>query len=88
MPEHVVLPFMRWVAGGGTEVNEVPGTAARDLTDMMVRYADRPMDLADASLVWLAAKTGISDILTLDNADFGIYRLPNGKRLRNLLRTS
>jgi predicted nucleic acid-binding protein len=48
----------------------------------MRRYTEprkRKMDLADASLYWLAAETGITDILTIDIADFSRYRLPNGK---------
>ena len=36
------------------------------------------MDLADASLYWLAVDTGITDILTIDVADFSRYRLPDG----------
>jgi predicted nucleic acid-binding protein len=37
------------------------------------------MDLADASLYWLAAETGVVEILTVDVADFSRYRLPRGK---------
>ena len=43
------------------------------------------MDLADASLVWLADRTGVNDILTLDERDFGVYRLTGGQRFRNVL---
>jgi predicted nucleic acid-binding protein len=43
------------------------------------------MDLADASLVRLAGELGISEVITLDETDFGIYRLPGGQRLTNLL---
>jgi predicted nucleic acid-binding protein len=32
------------------------------------------MDLADASLYWLAAETGVTEILTVDVADFSRYR--------------
>jgi len=48
----------------------------------MQRYTERgkrEMDLADASLFWLAAETGILDILTVDLADFSRYRLPDGQ---------
>lgn len=50
----------------------------------MERYADLPMDLADASLVWLAEQTGIRDIATFDERDFTIYRLAGGKQFNNL----
>jgi hypothetical protein len=41
---------------------------------LMDQYADRPMDLADATLVALAEERGDRRIFTLD-ADFQIYRL-------------
>jgi len=44
----------------------------------MERYADRPMDLADATLVTLAEERRLKRIFTLD-ADFHIYRL-NGRQ--------
>ena len=50
---------------------------------MIRKYADRPMDLADASLVWLAEKTGVTDIITLDRADFAIYRTSKRKAFKN-----
>lgn len=85
LPQHVVGRFMRWVAAGGVEVQELPATAAAEIADLMEKYADLPMDLADASLVWLAARMGIREVVTLDRADFGVYRLPGGQHLINLL---
>jgi len=46
---------------------------------LMSRYWDRPMDFADATLVHLAKRESISAILTIDHADFAIYRIA-GKR--------
>jgi predicted nucleic acid-binding protein len=43
------------------------------------------VDFADASLVWLADKTGVTDILTLDCRDFGAYRLSGGKAFKQVL---
>jgi hypothetical protein len=37
------------------------------------------MDLADATLVWLAAETGVTTILSMDVRDFARYRLPDGR---------
>ena len=48
----------------------------------MVRYTESTraeMDLADASLVWLAAETGVTRIMTTDVRDFSRYRLPDGR---------
>lgn len=41
---------------------------------LMEQYQDTPMDIADASLVWLAEATGVKQIFTLDS-DFFIYRI-------------
>jgi predicted nucleic acid-binding protein len=52
-----------------------------DLTDvprmreLMSKYADRPMDLADAALVRVAEREGIRQIFTVDRKDFSVYRL-------------
>ena len=46
------------------------------LLALMEQYRDRPMDLADATLVLVAEKTGYRQILTLD-ADFLFYRIQN-----------
>ena len=48
-----------------------------DLTRMMAlmkKYADQPMDLADASLVALAERFVIRKIFTLDRRHFSVYR--------------
>jgi predicted nucleic acid-binding protein len=55
-----------------------PPEANRRAAELMKRYADRPMDLADATLVALAEERKLKRIFTLD-ADFHIYRL-NGRQ--------
>lgn len=47
--------------------------------DCIEHYADRPMDLADASLVVATLKTVCGKVWTLDCADFETYRLPGRK---------
>jgi uncharacterized protein len=56
------------------EVTTNPPEATGRIAKLMERYADRPMDLADASLVALAEERNLKRIFTLDS-DFGIYRL-------------
>lgn len=46
------------------------------LFELMDQYQDRPMDLADASLVLVAERTGARKILTIDS-DFLFYRIQN-----------
>jgi predicted nucleic acid-binding protein len=50
---------------------------------LMGRYADRPMDLADATLVALAEERGYRRIFTLDT-DFQIYRFHGRQRLETI----
>ena len=85
LPETMVSGFLRWVAAGGLTALDLPPSAIGGLADRMDKYADLPMDLADASLIWLAESTGVLDILTLDRRDFGVYRTARGRSLRNLL---
>jgi hypothetical protein len=49
------------------------------------RYADKPMDLADASLVVLAEHLGHGRILTTDRRDFSAHRWAERRPLENLL---
>jgi predicted nucleic acid-binding protein len=71
--------LLRWIAGGGIQVMEVPASNLDDLGALIERYASRDIDLADAALVWLANQTGVRRILTLDSMDFSIFRLRGGK---------
>ena len=52
---------------------------------LMYKYADLPMDLADASLVILAEELGHGRILSTDLRDFKTYRWKNHKPFQNLL---
>jgi hypothetical protein len=44
--------------------------------NLMKKYADLPMDYADATIVCLAAETGMQNVVTFDRKDFSIYKLP------------
>lgn len=48
--------------------------------DLMKRYADHPMDLADASLVAAAETFKTRRIFTIDRDDFETYRVKIGHR--------
>lgn len=45
------------------------------IRELMLKYADQPMDLADAALVTVAEREGIRTIFTVDKKDFSVYRL-------------
>ncbi len=51
------------------------------MRELMIKYADRPMDLADAALVRVAERDGIRKVFTVDRSDFAVYRLHGRTRL-------
>jgi hypothetical protein len=51
------------------------------IRELMIKYNDRPMDLADAVLVRVAEREGIRKVFTVDRNDFAVYRLHGRTRL-------
>jgi hypothetical protein len=54
------------------------------LEALMQHYADRPMDFADATLVHVAEREGLSTIFTVDHDDFETYRIGRNAKFRIL----
>jgi hypothetical protein len=52
------------------------------LDDLMQRYADRPMDFADATLVHAANTSGVNTVFTIDHDEFLTYRIGGRRRFR------
>lgn len=50
------------------------------IRELMRKYANRPMDLADAALLRVAEREGLRKIFTVDRGDFSVYRLHNRTR--------
>jgi uncharacterized protein len=46
----------------------------RRMRELMRKYRDLPMDMADAALVAVAEREGITRVFTLDRRDFEVYR--------------
>jgi predicted nucleic acid-binding protein len=55
---------------------------AKPIAAIMKKYRDIRIQLADASLVHLAARDGLDTVFTLDRRDFSVYRLPRGRAFR------
>lgn len=58
------------------ELDAAAGTAIRELAKT---YADIRPQLADLTLVYLAAREKVTLVFTLDHRDFAIYRGPQGR---------
>ena len=76
------LKLLKWVGLGAVHVYPLDQTALLGMTQWMHSDTEPPrfeMDLADASLYWVAAETGVVSVLTVDVKDFSRYRLPDGR---------
>jgi len=69
-----------FVRSGAVTVRSIADSDLPQLHELMVKYRDRPMDFADATLVHLAARENLSLILTVDHEDFQTYRIAGRKR--------
>jgi len=81
---NVQLDFLEWVSRGGITLHEITGDDFPEIIRLTRKYADVPMDFADATLMVTAEKLGIRKIISIDS-DFDIYRLPGKTRIENIL---
>lgn len=78
------LDFLRWVERGAVELDTPqPGASIRAVLQISLRFADLPLDLADASVAEAASRLGIDHVLTIDS-DFDVYRDPKGRALKRV----
>lgn len=91
------MHFVGGAPGGPRELAELVAQSAMEVVDLsrapelreaavlMERFADTPMDFADATLLLLAEALDIYDVLTLDRRGFATYRTRNKRALQNVL---
>lgn len=80
---HEVESAWRFLATGIVTLLPIDDSDAADLQRLMLKYADLPMDFADATLVRLAEREELTTILTVDR-DFQAYRIGGRKSFRVL----
>jgi predicted nucleic acid-binding protein len=81
----VQIDFLKWCEMGGIEVYAILQDEISNIRVMMEKYSDIPMDLADATLMYIANKESIKNIASIDS-DFDIYRTLKKQSLNNLLK--
>jgi len=69
-----------FIEDGGLSVRFFDRATLTRAFELMELYADRPMDLADASLVTGAEALGTRRVFTIDRNDFETYRVRRGHR--------
>ena len=72
----------KFVRSGALVLGTIEHAELTQLHGLMSRYSDRPMDLAHATLVYLAKRESLSVILTVDQADFAAYRIEGKRQFR------
>ncbi len=77
--------FYEWVMCKGVIIGDINQNDMPRIVELTGKYSDIPMDFADATLVIVAEKTGIREIISLDK-DFDIYRLPGKEQIHNVCR--
>jgi predicted nucleic acid-binding protein len=75
--------FFEWMMKEGVLLQEIQQKDITRIIELTKKYSDRPMDFADATLVIVAEKTGIREIISIDS-DFDIYRLLGKEMIRNV----
>jgi predicted nucleic acid-binding protein len=79
---HEMEAAWRLVRSGAIALAAIENSELAQIHTLMSRYADRPMDFADATLVYLAKRERLSTVFTVDHADFETYRIEGRRRFR------
>jgi len=77
--------FIASFRAGAFNVFALEDSHASRIEALMEKYRNRPMDLADASLVILAEFLGDGRILSTDRRDFNAYRWKERQPFENLM---
>jgi uncharacterized protein len=74
----------RYVLSGALVLGTIEDAELQSVHGLMSRNWDRPMDFADATLVYLAKRESLSVILTVDHADFATCGIEGKRQFRVL----
>jgi predicted nucleic acid-binding protein len=81
---HAQLNLLEWIRRGGIDIFQIEKNDVERMITLTKKYSDLPMDLADCSLIIVAEKLGIDEIISIDS-DYDVYRTLKKEALTNLL---
>jgi len=81
---NVQIDFLKWCELGGVKIYEISQDELSKIRVMMEKYSDIPMDLADGTLMYVASREKLKNIVSIDS-DFDVYRTLKKQNLNNLL---
>jgi uncharacterized protein len=76
--------LLNWIYNGSVQLANLDRDDVPRIRELMLKYHDLPMDLADAALVRVAERDQIHRVFTLDRRDFEVYRPARISRFRIL----
>lgn len=76
------LAVLEELAGGAYNLTHLDAGELSRASDVIARYRDQPIGLADASIVVLADRFRTREILTLDHRHFDVLRPLSGGRFK------
>jgi len=79
------IALLQWVLRGGLELAQVDASGIQRIIELVEKYSDVPMDLADATLVVAAGKLEIREIISIDT-DFYVYRTMQKETITNIFK--
>jgi uncharacterized protein len=77
--------LLTWIERGGLTLQPIVVEDFPEIATIVERYADREIDFADATLVWLADLVNTRDVMTIDRQDFQLFRRRGGKAFNLVL---
>jgi predicted nucleic acid-binding protein len=86
--QRMMSNLLTWLYRGAVVVHNIESDDMRRIAALSVQYQTLRPDFADLALLALAERVKVERVITLDKKDFAIYRLKNGKPLRNMLALS
>jgi len=72
------LALLEWIRRGAMRLRQIETLGLPTISDILEKYADQKIDLADACIVWLSGVERTNRILTTDRRDFQILRTLSG----------
>jgi predicted nucleic acid-binding protein len=77
------LDLLKWLQRGGISLFQLSKEHILSFITLTEKYADIPIDLADASLIIAATELHINEIISIDS-DFDIYRTLKKDYVKNI----
>ncbi len=78
------INLLQWINRGALQIAYLGVQHLGRLIELLHKYSDLPMDLADGSLIVVSEFMNLADIITID-ADYYVYRAHGKRAFNNIL---